>query len=57
MRSCVLTGDGAQVEVVPDDLLELVVQRALLKLQTEVVAQVRVQYFPCKDSDRGSIKT
>lgn len=47
----VLTGDGAQVEVVPYDLLQLVVQRALLKLETEVVAQVRVQHFTC--SNRG----
>lgn len=49
----VLTGDGAQVEVVPYDLLELVVQRALLELQAEVVAQVRVQYFTCKNRGRG----
>lgn len=42
-----LTWDGAQVEVVSYDLLQLVVQRALLKLQTEVVAQVRVQHFTC----------
>lgn len=47
-----LTWDGAQVEVVPYDLLELVVQRALLKLQTEVVAQVRVQHFTCKGKGR-----
>lgn len=43
----VLTRDGAKVEVVPYDLLELVIQRALLELQTEVVTEVRVQYFTC----------
>lgn len=37
VSSEVLTRDGAKVEVVPYDLLELVIQRALLKLQTEVV--------------------
>lgn len=49
----VLTRDGAKVEVVPYDLLELVIQRALLKLQTEVVTQVRVQNFTCNHSSRG----
>lgn len=50
----VLTRDGAKVEVVPYDLLELVIQRALLKLQTEVVMQVRVQNFTCNHSSRGN---
>jgi len=40
-----LTGNGAQVQVVPDHLLELVVQRALLKLQAEVVTQISVQHL------------
>lgn len=48
-----LTRDGAKVEVVPYDLLEFVIQRALLKLQTEVVTQVRVQNFTCNHSNRG----
>lgn len=50
-----LTGNGAQVEVVPYDLLELVVQRALLKLQTEVVAQVRIQHFTCNNKGRKEV--
>lgn len=41
-----LTGDGAEVEVVPDDLLQLVVHRALLEAQVEVVAQVLVYHAP-----------
>lgn len=49
----VLTRDGAKVEVVPYDLLELVIQGALLKLQTEVVTQVCVQNFTCNHSSRG----
>lgn len=53
VRRGVLTRDGAKVEVVPYDLLELVIQRALLKLQTEVVTKVRVQYFTCNDSSRS----
>lgn len=52
----VLTGDGAQVEVVPYDLLELMVQRTLLKLQTEVVAQVRVQHFTYRKRDKGKVR-
>lgn len=40
-----LTGNGAQVQVVPDHLLELVVQGALLKLQAEVVMQIGVQHL------------
>lgn len=40
-----LTGNGAQVQVVPDHLLELMVQGALLKLQAEVVTQVGIQHL------------
>lgn len=39
-----LTGDGAEVQVVPDDLLQLVVHRAFLEAQVEVVAQVLVYH-------------
>lgn len=41
-----LTGDSAEVEVVPDDLLQLVVHRALLEAQVEVVPQVLVYHAP-----------
>lgn len=40
-----LTGNGAQIQVVPDHLLELMVQGALLELQAEVVTQISVQHF------------
>lgn len=40
-----LTGNSAQVQVVPDHLLELMVQGALLKLQAEVVTQISVQHL------------
>lgn len=40
-----LTGNGAQVQVVPDHLLELMVQGALLKLQAEVVTQISIQHL------------
>lgn len=40
-----LTGNGAQVQVVPNHLLELMVQGALLKLQAEVVTQISIQHF------------
>ncbi len=40
-----LTGNGAQVQVVPDHLLELMVQGALLKLQAEVVTQIGIQHL------------
>lgn len=53
VRYEVLTRDGTKVEVVPYDLLKLVIQRALLKLQTEVVTQVCVQNFTCNHSSRG----
>lgn len=42
-----LTGNGAQVQVVPDHLLELVVQRTFLELQAEVVTQVCIQNLAC----------
>lgn len=45
-----LTGNGAQVEVVPDDLLQLVVQRAFLEAQVEVAAQVLVDHAPWMDN-------
>lgn len=41
----VLTGNGTQVQVVPDHLLQLVVQGAFLKLQTEVVTQISIQHL------------
>lgn len=41
-----LTGDGAEVEVVPDDLLQLVVHRALLEAQVEVMPQVLIDHAP-----------
>lgn len=40
-----LTGNGAQVQVVPDHLLELMVQGTLLKLQAEVVTQIGIQHL------------
>lgn len=50
----VLTGDGAEVQVVPDDLLQLVVHRALLEAQAEVAAQVLVQHAPCRHTEGHS---
>lgn len=49
-----LTGDGAEVEVVPDDLLQLVVHRALLEAQVEVVAQVLVYHAPWRRKTKGA---
>ena len=49
-----LTGDGAQVQVVSDHLLQLVVQGTLLELQAKVVAQVRVQNFAGGERERGT---
>lgn len=48
-----LTGDGAQVKVVPDHLLELVIQGALLKLQAEVVPQISVQHLTWGRGERN----
>lgn len=45
-----LTGDGAEVEVIPDDLLQLVVHRAFLEAQVEVVAQVLVYHAPWRNT-------
>lgn len=51
-----LTGNGSQVQVVPDHLLELVVQGALLKLQAEVVTQISVQHLTCREEENsGSV--
>lgn len=44
-----LTGDGAQVEVVPDDLLQFVVHRSFLEAQAEVVTQVFVYHASWSD--------
>lgn len=44
-----LTGNGTQVQVVPNHLLELMVQGALLKLQTEVVTQISIQHFTWRE--------
>lgn len=43
---CGLTGNGAEVEVVSDDLLVVVVHRALGEAQVEVVPQVLVNDPP-----------
>lgn len=52
-----LTGNGAQVQVVPDHLLELVVQRTFLELQAEVVTQVCIQHLACEeDNTSGSVQ-
>ena len=48
-----LTGNGAQVKVVPDHLLELMIQGALLKLQTEVVPQISVQHLTWRRGERN----
>ena len=45
----VLTGDGAEVEVVPDDLLQLVVHRVLLEAQVQVSSQVLVDDAPWRE--------
>lgn len=52
-----LTGNGAQVEVVPDHLLELVVQGALLKLQAEVVMQICIQHLTWRGGERNLHET
>lgn len=52
-RLRLLTGNGPQVQVVPDHLLQLVVQGALLELQAEVVTQIRVQHLPCREGGRS----
>lgn len=44
-----LTGNGAQVQVVSDDLLQFVVHGALLELQTEVVVQINIQHLTWKE--------
>lgn len=41
-----LTGHSAEVEVVPDDLLQLVVQGAFLEAQAEVAAEVLIDDSP-----------
>lgn len=52
----VLTGNGSQVQVVPDHLLEFMVEGALLELQAEVVTQIRVQHLPCREEENfGSV--
>lgn len=52
----VLTGNGSQVQVVPDHLLEFMVQGALLKLQAEVVTQISVQHLTCREEENsGSV--
>lgn len=51
-----LTGNGSQVQVVPDHLLEFMVEGALLELQAEVVTQIRVQHLPCREEQNfGSV--
>lgn len=54
-----LTGDGAEVQVVPDDLLQLVVHRALLEAQVEVVAQVLVYHASWRNTKGrgGGVRT
>lgn len=53
----ILTGNGSQVQVVPDHLLEFVVQGALLKLQAEVVTQISVQHLTCREEENsGSVQ-
>lgn len=48
----VLTGDGAEIQVVPDHLLELVVQGAFLELQAEVVTQISIQHLTWRKRHR-----
>lgn len=48
-----LTGDSAEVEVVPDDLLQLVVHRAFLEAQVEVVSQVLVDHSPWRSKKQS----
>lgn len=50
-----LTGDGSQVQVVPDHLLQFVVQGALLKLQAEVVTQISVQHLTCREGENKPV--
>lgn len=51
-----LTGNGSQVQVVPDHLLQFMVQGALLKLQAEVVTQIGVQHLTCREGEKsGSV--
>lgn len=50
-----LTGDGAEVEVVSDDLLVIVVHRALGEAQVEVVPKIFVNHPPCTET-RGERK-
>lgn len=52
-----LTGNGTQVQVVSDHLLELMVQGALLKLQAEVVMQVNVQHLTWRGGEGSSRQT
>lgn len=51
-----LTGDGAEVQVVPDDLLQLVVHRAFLEAQVEVVAQVLVDHASWRDTKGRGVR-
>lgn len=56
MGGGLLTGNGSQVQVVPDHLLEFMVQGALLKLQAEVVTQISVQHLTCREEENsGSV--
>lgn len=48
-----LTGNGSQVQVVPDHLLQFMVQGALLKLQAEVVTQIGVQHLTCREGEKS----
>lgn len=50
---CGLTGNGAEVEVVSDDLLVVVVHGALGEAQVEVVPQVLVNDPPWKQTTAG----
>lgn len=52
-----LTGHSAEVEVVPDDLLQLVVQRAFLESQAEVAAEVFVNDAPYRCGGRAWLAT
>lgn len=49
----ILTRNSAQVEVVPDHLLEFMVEGTLLKLQAEVVTQISIQHLTWRKGKRN----
>lgn len=51
----ILTRDGSQVEIVSDHLLEFMVYRALLELKAQVVAQVFVDDFSLRTTNKNNL--